>query len=606
MKSIIKLTMVSTLSFCSFYTYANDDDLSGPKIVNVPAHSRSVKLNAEHTSKCAEIGGVDITDDSNFMVGRRVDDFYICKIKDKAKYKQTVKIISGQQTIHEDKRPLDATYDYFKVNTVTAPSGIFYSPNINVFSTASFSLSSNQTEYGHLNASVYDACSMGGDVEFPPHSDGGDYYIKLSCTVHCTKGDKNSSATACYGKSCQSPSQSASDKVLISDINPEKNMGGQFQTPACNLPSEFFGNPINILSGNKYQKEIDIRGYGAYPLSFYREYNSFDGVWRFNYSANIQRAGTNYSLKMNDGRLTIFTSSDGKTFTPSPSEFGALTRLDDGYRYVSSFNEVYDFDSSGRLIRIANSNGLEHKIRYTSANELVVSDAFGNSLDIKEGQAYQPLSVKSSDGITASYQYDSQNRLIKSTVDGASRTYHYEDSNYPRSLTGITNERGIRYVTWTYNNAGQATSSVHPNNKDKVTVSYDSSTQSTMTNPLGRKYTYKYTAVDGVARITDIIGSASSLCPQINTEYYYNTSNGLLNYDYRDSRKVKTEYTYNTKGQETTRTIGAGALSEMKITTTWDDKFPNKPKTETYPDKVITYSYDSKGNLINRNVKPLN
>lgn len=608
MKFITKGIITTVLSLYSLYSYAIDDN-SESKIFSVPAHSRSAKLNAEHASKCAEIGGVDVTDGMNFSVGRRVDDFYVCKIVNHAKYKQTVKVSTSGQITHNDKRPLDATYEYFKINSVTAPNGYFSSRDINVYSTASYSLKSNQTEYGHLKTSVYEACSVAGDVEFPPGSDGGDYYVNLACTVHCPPGDKSSDATACYSKSCQSPSQNSNDKVRITDVNPEKNMGAPSQPPACNLPNEFFGNPINILSGNKYQKEVDIKGYGTYPLSFYREYNSIDGLWRFNYSANIQKTGTIYKLKMNDGRLTTFTSGDGQSFAPSPTEFGTLTRLDDGYRYTSPFNEVYDFDSSGRLIRIATTNGLEHKIKYLSLTELVVSDSYGHSLDIHETQSNQPLSVKSSDGITASYQYDNQYRLIKATVDGVSRTYHYEDSNYPRALTGITNEKGIRYVTWTYNAAGQATSSVHPNGKDKVTIRYDSSTSTVLTNPLGRSYTYEYTTIDGIARISKITGHGTSLCPQINSNYYYNTTNGLLNSKINDSysgRSIKTDYQYNAKGQEITRTIASGTGNAITVKTTWDDKFPNKPATETYPDKVITYSYDTKGNLISRNIKTLN
>lgn len=609
MKFTSKIVVISLLSLSSLYVYANDDDLSGSKIVSVPSHSRSVKLNAEHATKCAEIGGIDVTDASAFMVGRRVDDFYVCKITDKAKYKQTVKVNTNQQTTHVDTRPLDATYDSFKINSVTAPSGGYYWPNLSTYSTASFSVNSNQTEYGHLSASVYDACSMSGDVEFPPYSDGGEYYMRLSCTVHCTKGDKTSSAKACYGKSCQSPSQSATDKVsALPDFNPEKNLGGQFQVPACNLPSSFVADPINILTGNNYHKEVDIKGYGAYPLSFYREYNSFDGLWRFNYSANIQRTSTVYNLRMNDGRLTTFTSVDGKTFVSSPTEFGVLTRLDDGYRYTSPFNEVYDFNAAGRLIRITNSNGLAHTIKYPSSNELVVSDSFGNSLDIKEDQEFQPLSVKTSDGLTVSYQYDAKNRLVKVTNDGTSRSYHYEDEKYQFALTGITNERGIRYVTWTYDTQGRATSSVEVNGKNKVTISYDSSTQSTLTNPLGRKYVYIYKQIDGVARITGITANVSSLCPEVKNYYYYNDNNGLLDSNHRDyyGKKITTQYGYNTKGQEITRTIGAGTGNALSIKTTWDDLIPNKPKTVTYPDKVITYSYDGKGNVINVNVKPTN
>ena len=251
------------------------------------------------------------------------------------------------------------------------------------------------------------------------------------------------------------------------------------------------------------------------------------------------------------------------------------------------------------MTQTVSNGGIVHNVKYTSDTQLVVSDTFGHSLAISETKDHEPLSVKSSDGITASYEYDTQDRLVKTAVDGKSRTYHYEDSRFPRALTGITNERGIRYVTWTYDDQGRANSSYHIGDKDKVSLVYNSDTQTTMTNPLGRRSVYNYGVIDGLKRITSINGQASSLCPVINSSYQYN--NLALVTMATDGRGIRTQYNYNDAGQETSRVVGYGSANAVNIKTIWDDRF-NLPKTETYPDKVITYDYDNKGNLVNRTV----
>jgi hypothetical protein len=49
----------------------------------------------------------------------------------------------------------------------------------------------------------------------------------------------------------------------------------------CNV-----GNPINIVLGEKYQREIDYVGAGAFPLIMERHYSS--GVWRHTYDRTIE------------------------------------------------------------------------------------------------------------------------------------------------------------------------------------------------------------------------------------------------------------------------------------------------------------------------------
>ena len=73
------------------------------------------------------------------------------------------------------------------------------------------------------------------------------------------------------------------------------------------------------------------------------------------------------------------------------------------------------------------------------------------------------------------YGYDAAGRLTSVNYpDNAVRTYHYEDINFVHALTGITDENGDRFATWSYDGAGRANSSQHAGGAEAVTLYYGS------------------------------------------------------------------------------------------------------------------------------------
>jgi uncharacterized protein RhaS with RHS repeats len=50
---------------------------------------------------------------------------------------------------------------------------------------------------------------------------------------------------------------------------------------------------------------------------------------------------------------------------------------------------------------------------------------------------------------------------LNDNTDNPSKIYHYENIDYPNHLTGITDELGNRYATYSYNSDGKATSTEH-------------------------------------------------------------------------------------------------------------------------------------------------
>lgn len=303
----------------------------------------------------------------------------------------------------------------------------------------------------------------------------------------------------------------ASDSMTVLydlEVDQGKNKGEPEDDLSCDTPSPRQGNPLNIAIGNKFQREEDFRGAGPYPLRFARHYNSVDGYWRHNYSTRLRLTSASATLIRADGRESVFAIS-GSTITPTPTERGTLAQTSTGWRYTSPQQETFDFDAQGRLTQVADLNGHYHSLTHSST-DVVVSDAFGNQLTFIEDDRYQPLTLITPD-LSFSYFYDATARLttVTTVADGQTleRTFHYENPTYPRFLTGITDERGVRYVSWEYDSLGRAIKSVYADSADQTTVTYNSDGSTTVTNALGRAATYRFAVIDGVKRITAIEGA---------------------------------------------------------------------------------------------------
>ena len=90
-----------------------------------------------------------------------------------------------------------------------------------------------------------------------------------------------------------------------------------------------------------------------------------------------------------------------------------------------------------------------------------------------------------------------------STTPATSQSYVYGDSTLPLALTGIIDEDGNRYATWTYDVFGRALSSQLGSGVNLTTVSYnDTNGSRTVTNALGQQTLFNFTMLQGMAKLT--------------------------------------------------------------------------------------------------------
>jgi YD repeat-containing protein len=374
--------------------------------------------------------------------------------------------------------------------------------------------------------------------------------------------------------------------------------------PPQSCPSSFDGNPINFAFGNKFQTESDYSSNSSSTLGFSRSYNSFDGLWRHSFSTYLRFAGTQYvSVVMHHGRESFFTVS-GSTVTPASADLGVLSKTATGWQYISTDNERFTFDTAGKLTQWSNAHGAFHQFAYAGSH-VTVTDNLGNSLTFTEDANKQPLTLTAS-GVQITYGYNTNKRLTSVTkVMGGQTTlrqFHYEDPRNNSWLTGITDERGVRYATWSYDDKGRAISSEHADGADKVTVAYNADGTVSVTNELGKVAKYSFQYIKGVQRITSIQGEPSANCPNSNATFTYD-SNGRLKTK-TDNKGNLTTYDYNARGLEISRTEASGTPQARTITTDWHPTlFLLTVVTE--PNRITTYHYDDQGRQLSRSIREI-
>lgn len=362
-------------------------------------------------------------------------------------------------------------------------------------------------------------------------------------------------------------------------------------------------DPVNVSNGNSYQVEVDYPGQAGSRMHFARYYNSMTANWTHTYSAKLRISTTQIMLVNTDGRESLFTVANGIA-TPSPRELGRLEQVGSGWRYDNSYNEHLHFDATGQLTRIDRANGTYETLTYAT-NSTMVTDSLGRTMTLTFNTAKRLINLAAGT-LQVAYTYSTAGRLTKATRtqggQSKARTYHYESTTEGGWLTGITDERNVRYVTWAYDTKGRVIRNELNGVQNKYLFTYNANGSTTVTNPLGKQATYTFQTVAGAKRITALAGAVSANCLASNSTFTYNAQ-GLIA-TRTDNKGYITTYRYDSRGLETSRTEASGTPQARTITTEWHPSL-YKPVTITEPNRVMNFEYDTQGNLLSQTITAL-
>jgi RHS repeat-associated protein len=352
------------------------------------------------------------------------------------------------------------------------------------------------------------------------------------------------------------------------------------------------GNPINVITGNKYQREDDMPALpGILGLEIVRHYNSAysnpshpNGLvgrgWRLSYETElIDKFGVIQVLQADGGRVIFSRDATHPSLCSTSNPANGTMQLDrkaDGdlhYTWIWPNGRSLHFNRAGKLERISAPGGEFVHLVYDKANMLVrVIDHQGRSLNITyfspraEGQFHGIRYIDSPVG-RFEYEYGSQlpkggvadprsllanlvkvnlpsglsdaglpSGVSRATVNNASRIYHYENKAMPWLLTGISIEavasdgRPVtkRYATYGYDGDGRANLSTHAGNAGRVELSTGEPGKTILTNSLGQKTTYLYATIKGEHRLLEVRGPGCAACGKTNVRYGYNQRGQLV------------------------------------------------------------------------------
>ena len=412
-----------------------------------------------------------------------------------------------------------------------------------------------------------------------------------------------------------------------------KNLGD------CNGPHQVCGNPISPATGNKFQREVDISATPSGTLGLERYYNSapigfqtLGPQWRHSYDRTIV-AERNASLhrvwaQRPDGKGLHFTMpASGAQWTSDPDVVDRLFQISDavgnpnGWRYVTSVDNVEVYDASGKLLSVTNRVGLTQTLSYSNSSTadvpkagllLQVVDSYGRHIDFGYDAQGRLARVTDSLGQTYQYSYDTTGMLAVVTYpDATNRRYLYneptytQNANQPRALTGIVDENGIRFATFAYDSDGRGISTEHAGGVDRYALSYQvigSNPQTVVSDPLGTRRTYSYSSTYGTYfgafRNTALTQSCVGCSNAPESRTYDTNGNVSAKTDFNARTTV---YQYDLgRNLETLRVEANGYPQQRTITTQWHPTFRVPVQiVEPAPGgtKATIFTYDASGNL---------
>ena len=285
--------------------------------------------------------------------------------------------------------------------------------------------------------------------------------------------------------------------------------------------------------------------------------------------------------------------------------------------YQGGYSQNYTYNAAGNLANITDSYNRTISFEYDLVTWQSV-DAGGNPIEIRTGngelypsRTYAIKTANFPDGSKVDYEYGAGSsfnilwgvpehlvRATRTAADGTvtSEQYHYEDSRYRNAMTGVTDAKGVRYVSWSYDSRGRANSSELASGVDRYEILYEKTANDdnkrTVTNPLGKQTIYDLPG--NKMRITQVSDLAGNETPAASMSYGY-SGDAYTNQTDKEGRQ--TTYIRDEIGRITSQTNAVGLPEQTTTATEWHALYNSPTRTEE-PGLTTDYTYNTAGNLL--------
>lgn len=390
------------------------------------------------------------------------------------------------------------------------------------------------------------------------------------------------------------------------------------------------GNPVEIANGRKLDSQSDFETAGPAPLTLRRFYRgpsvllvkgadrtSIGQNWATNFDVVgfwSSFAGSSFAFQIPDGRDFRFRVTGSGVGIPqyfstvssswvdgNLGDGASVTWFTDRIELTVDGGVTYVFNPSQQLTKIRYRGGYEQTLTYNAGGQRTsVVDNLSRTMTFTYDTHGYINEVGAPDGRVYKYRYkttvdtsaleaahpttdfsqlrNSRNILEKAILpddtpgtdtDNPTITYHYESTSDPTLLTGVTDERGIRYATWGYDAQKRAISSTHAGGADNTSFAFDDvGTKVTVTNALGKQAVHNFSLVNSSARrLTSILGQATVNCPSSTQSFTFDTNSFVASLTDEEGRV--TAYVNDARGRATSVTRGSGSATPSTATMSW-------------------------------------
>jgi RHS repeat-associated protein len=340
---------------------------------------------------------------------------------------------------------------------------------------------------------------------------------------------------------------------------------------SCTFSKELFSAPGRGVPFN----------FTVYYSSSQIQYGNLGRKWRHSYDWCVTPTNSDSVavVTRGDGGREYFWRS-GTTFVPEPGVNNSLQQMPGGYSYETLSKLTYSFDDSGRLIAIADRNGLPLQLFYGSNAKLA--------------------SIEDTRGNTASFSYDPQGRISRVDYATEAVTFGYDAAGNLSSFT----ERGALTTRFTYDEYANLLTATNADNVRFMDNEYLDNRLVVQRDGKGAETHFDYE--QGAMRVRNRLGQEKiegfDIKDRMTEHVEVSGARWTFAYDERDNPVRKTapnlgvtEMEYDARGNLLKKKNALGQETALEYTSTGS---PSSPTKITDPAGLERqYEYDTNGNM---------
>ena len=327
-------------------------------------------------------------------------------------------------------------------------------------------------------------------------------------------------------------------------------------------PAAGVGNPIDLITGNKYRHELDFRSAATVPLVFARHYNSRNrhagplGIgWSHGFETRLAQVGGpgggTLQLVQGDGRRIVFerdAARKGRWRTVDVTQGTVERAAGTAHRWTwrRPGGPTLQFDAAGRIAAVLHAGRTVQRVGYDDRGRLFqVTGRHAVTLEFDylahpQGERLERVSAAGNE--VARFSYDDTGQLSSVTwPDGRSQHYVYADPLDPLLLTGVlarastTANPPSPVANYAYDTQGRAVRTTESDRGKTLALRYHPPAHegeaglTIVTDTTGRsaRYRWTYDRRRHVARLLDAEGEACDGCPPAARRYRWDAAGRL-------------------------------------------------------------------------------